>query len=607
MKKSRELLAILLLASATLACVAACGPSPTDSSSNSTNSNSTTAPPNADSSSNSTDGDSTLTPPSGEHVHSYTETVTAPTCTEGGFTTYTCECGDNYTDTPVQKLGHTESDWIVDKEATYENAGSKYKECTVCHEVLQTEEIPVLEKTASEGLEYTLSDDGIYYIVSGIGTCTDTALVIPSTYEGKPITSIGDDAFDACERLTSVVIPDSVTSIGCNAFEDCANLTSVMIGDGVTSIGNQAFRDCGNLTSITVHEGNANYQSIDGNLYTKNGKIFIQYAIGKTATEFTIPDSVTTIDEYAFRSCDSLTSITVHEGNANYQSIDGNLYTKDGETLIQYAIGKIATKFTIPDGVTSIGRGAFENCDNLTSIVIGNSVTSIGLSAFENCANLTSVVIGDSVTSIDDLAFDYCKSLTSVYYKGLEKDWKKISIGYFYNDNLINATRYYYSENQPTEEGNYWHYVNGRIAIWGDVLKASEGLKYTLSYDGTYYIVSGIGTCEDTDIVIANTYKGLPVKTIGEDAFSNCTSLTSVVIGDSVTLIDDSAFRNCDSLTSVMIGDSVTSIGSWAFAYCDSLTSMVIPDSVTSIDDSAFRFCNSLTSMVIPDSVTSID
>ena len=146
-----------------------------------------------------------------------------------------------------------------------------------------------------------------------------------------------------------------------------------------------------------------------------------------------IGDSVTSIGGYAFHNCISLTNVI------------------------------------IPDNVTSIGDYAFYDCSSLTSVVIGNSVTSIGAQAFCFCDSLTSVVISDSVTSIGFAAFYNCRSLTSVYYKGTAEDWSAISIDntYGYNNKLTDATRYYYSESQPTEEGNYWHYdENGNVVVW---------------------------------------------------------------------------------------------------------------------------------------------
>jgi hypothetical protein len=243
----------------------------------------------------------------------------------------------------------------------------------------------------TEGLEYTLSADGTHYICSGIGTATDTDIIIADAIDGIPVTSIDRFAFDNCDSLRNVVIGDSVTSIGSYAFGYCTSLTSIEIPNSVTSIGGSAFSNCDSLTSVEI------------------------------------PNSVTSIGDEAFRDCDSLTSITVSENNTAYQSIDGNLYTKDGKTLIQYVIGKTATSFTIPQSVTSIGSSAFWGCDSLTSIEIPNSVTSIGGSAFGYCTSLTSVEIPNSVTSIDGMVFSGCTSLTSITFNGTVTQWSAIS------------------------------------------------------------------------------------------------------------------------------------------------------------------------------------
>lgn len=123
------------------------------------------------------------------------------------------------------------------------------------------------------------------------------------------------------------------------------------------------------------------------------------------------------------------------------------------------------TSAIIPDRVTNIGEDVFAYCSNLTSVVIGDSVTSIRWRTFLDCENLTSVVIGNSVTSIEGGTFQGCNKITSVYYKGSSRDWRGISIGAL-NGRLTSATRYYYSENQPTTSGNYWRYVDGVPTVW---------------------------------------------------------------------------------------------------------------------------------------------
>ena len=169
------------------------------------------------------------------------------------------------------------------------------------------------------------------------------------------VTSIGDYAFDDCVNLASITIPDSVTSIGKSAFDGCTDLASITIPNSVTSIGDYAFNWCKSLTSITI------------------------------------PDSVTSIGLDVFSACTNLASINVSEKNENYSSIDGIFFNKNITELIKYPAAKTISEYSVPNSVTSIGNSAFASCENLASITIPNSVTSIGLDAFMQCKNLANI------------------------------------------------------------------------------------------------------------------------------------------------------------------------------------------------------------------------
>ena len=277
---------------------------------------------------------------------------------------------------------------------------------------------------------YSLTGITIPASVTSIGNWTFsgceglTSISIPNS-----VTSIGNFAFSGCEGLTSISIPNSVTSIGKNAFSACDGLTSISIPNSVTSIGDQAFSWSKKLTSIDVANGNPNYSSYNGALFNKEKSVLICCPGGKT--EYSIPNSVTSIGDYAFYDCDGLTSISIP--NKVTSIGDFAFYCCDGLTSI-----------SIPNKVTSIGDSAFDSCTSLTSISIPDGVTSIGVSAFSHCKSLTSISIPNKVTSIGDFAFYYCYSLTDVYYSGTEDQWNKISIG-SNNSELTNANIHFNS------------------------------------------------------------------------------------------------------------------------------------------------------------------
>lgn len=233
-------------------------------------------------------------------------------------------------------------------------------------------------------LEFRLNRDGESYRV-GKGTCTDADIVIPDSYNGKPVTSLRNYAFYKCTELTSVTIPDSVTSIGIYAFYNCSNLTNITIPNSVESIDNWTF-DNNQNSSLTYNEyENAYYLGNETNPY-----VVLVKAKSYDITSCTIHNNTKVIYSSAFYRRTNLTSIT------------------------------------IPDSVKSIGKSAFSDCTNLTSVTIPDSVKSIGESAFSGCTNLTSVTIPDSIKVIGLQAFQNCTSLASITYDGTFSKWNAI-------------------------------------------------------------------------------------------------------------------------------------------------------------------------------------
>ena len=624
------------------------------------------------------------------------------TCTEKGWKEYvTCkrEGCDYTTYREIAALGHTPSNWIVDVSATCENDGSVYKECSVCHVELERDttsklghdiehhgkkeatcteigwneydsckrvgcgyttyqEIPALghtggtatcteqavctrcnekygdvlghnyqndvctrcgTKRASEGLEYSLSNDGNGYTVTSIGTCTDTELVIPSKHNSKPVTSIGEHAFHDCTGLTSVTIGDSVTSIGHDAFAYCDNIMNIyytgdvagwcgisgldslrfssrtlyiggkkvegdlIIPDSVTSIGDYAFYGCTGLTSITIGDG---VKSIGYNAFKNCTGL----------TNLTIPDSVTRIGGEAFLDTawyDNQPDGLVYAGKVAY-SYKGEMPSNTSIVLKEgtLGIGDYAflgctglTCITISDNVTIIGEKAFALCSGLTSITIGNRVTSIGFGAFSDCSKLTSITIPGSVKSIGEWAFIRCTGLTSIT---IDNGVTSIGLGAFYDCSKLTSITI------PASVTSI-----GEIAFSGctgltTIIVEKGNTKY--HSDGNCLIETEsktmIAGCKNSIIPADGS-----VTSIGVHALSGCTGLTSITIPCGVTNIDVYAFAGCSGLTSVTIGNNVTSIGEGAFHYCTGLTSVTIGESVTSIGHSAFENCTGLTSV----------
>lgn len=393
---------------------------------------------------------------------------------------------------------------------------------------------------------------------------------------GNNVTTIGEYAFYDCSSLTSIEIPNSVTSIGVSAFSGCSAVTSLTIGSGISTISNYTFAHMTNLASV----------SIPTNVKSIGDYAFCECTSLETVT---ISAGVESIGGSAFARCTSLKSINVEAGNTNYMSIDGNLYTKDGQTLLQYALGKedeLGKKdeeFTIPATVTAIQPGAFEGASNLKRLVVSKGITTIGDDMFKNCKGIESIVLSSTVTKIGASAFEGCTSLASI---SLPSDLTVIGENAFKNCTALTQIT-----------------IPNKVTTIGASAFNNSGLtSVTVPASVTSLGASAFSDCSSLES--ANIQASI---TNGPYALFNwCNKLKAVTLPSTLTSIGRDMFRECHLLESVEIPDGVTTLGDCSFYNCKALTSITLPNGLETIGKKAFYFCIALTSITIPDSVTTI-
>ena len=331
-------------------------------------------------------------------------------------------------------------------------------------------------------------------------------------------------------------------------------------------------------TEITEDELKEAFIDEWGVKYSKDGRKLLK-APKELRGGYSVKEGTRIICNHAFFWCSSLSNIVVP-----------NSVISIGDRA--FSCCSSLSSIVIPDSVTDIGNDAFSHCSSLSNIVIPDSVTSIGDYAFSGCSSLSNIVIPDSVISIGNGVFSGCLLLEYISIpksviclnKNPFSDWKGVleclSPNFIYEDDVLfnkDKSKIVSFRNQKIES----YIIPDSVTSIGD------------------YAFSGCSSL--SNIVIPDC-----VTDIGKCAFSHCSSLSNIVIPDSVTSIGNDAFLRCSSLSNIVISDSVTSIGNGAFLGCSSLSNIVIPDSVTSIGNDAFSDCSSLSSIVIPDSVTDI-
>ena len=331
-----------------------------------------------------------------DSLHKYEDVITDPTKTEQGYTTHTCSvCSDSYVDTYTDPIG-------------------------------------------SQGLEYTINSDNITCEISGIGTCEDEDIYIPTYIDGYQVVSIGEKAFDSAINVKNIYISKTVTNIANKAFYKCSGIKEITIPETVNSIGTQIFMGCTSLETVYYNSSFA----------PKEGETFINE---ESIKKIVFGDNLTRIPSYICYNCRNLEEIIL---SSNTKTI--------GNYSFYYCTS--VKEIELSEGLEYTGWYSFYEMTGLTEIVIPSTVTSIDHS-FRGCRNLEKIVFPVSVITVNGQTFYSCNNIKEVYYTGDELEWESINVD---EDSLslLNATVYFYSESEPTEEGYYWHYVEGVVTSW---------------------------------------------------------------------------------------------------------------------------------------------
>ena len=406
-----------------------------------------------------------------------------------------------------------------------------------------------------DNLTWEISDSGMLSI-KGTGKMQDYTEENPAPWPKeeitgvqilKGVTSIGQRAFEGCERMLSANISGTVREIGEYAFSDCIALKLMDISIGTEKIGKYAFNNCANLESVKLPGG----LTLWGGTLTRIEEG--TFAGCKTLTELTLPDCITEIEKSAFSSCKSLGSMKLPDA---VKSIPDEAFS--GCSSLK--------KISFAADVNQIGEKAFYNCVNLQSINLPDGIKTISKQAFFNCQSLTSVSIPDSVTAIEDGAFAGCRKATKI-----EIPQKLESIG-----------DYAFSDCESLR-GERTFTPSGSTEVLIDECMI---LPETLQAIGDH----AFERCSKLDGIV---FKDGMVM-IGNDVFRDCTSLSAAVLPDSLMYLGQRVFAGCTSLASITIPHDVSQIGIGTFNGCTALKEVTLPGGMETIDDAAFNNCTVL-------------
>lgn len=503
--------------------------------------------------------------------------------------------------------------------------------------------------SCGDALTWSLDTDSGVLTISGSGAMTDYSSNAAPWYAKKRyiksilveegVTSLGKYAFQNCTALTSITLPAGLQQIGSFCFQSCTALLEITLPEGLTTIGyaafnlcaltairlpatltsleEMAFYGCTALNEITVAAGNTTYLVQDGVLYNSDITRLLLCPAGRTEP-LVIPDTVTYLGDDGLANCTKLTGLTIPDGlrwssnaltfcngllnihvydsNPNYAEVDGVLFSKELQTLVQFPCGRTG-RYDIPEGTVTVGYAAFcrmeqpmivampdtveiidgsafsystgltqltlsgklreiyahafTGCKQMENVVLPETLTLLGYDSFHDCSSITEITIPAQITTIPSDTFYACSSLKEVVLKGSVKSIA--SMAFAYCDAL-------------------------------ESINLPEGLTVIGSY--AFYFCRSL----------AEVRFPATLTTLGSDAFYGCDAITEITIPQGVEVLPYGVFYSCDALTKIVLPKGLQTIDRYAFAYTP-ISQLVIPETVTVINDYAFSRCTQLTSV----------
>lgn len=377
-----------------------------------------------------------------------------------------------------------------------------------------------------------------------------------------------DAAFASCTGLKSITVPGSIETVPEYLFAGARDLEAIVIEEGVKNVHHGAFSQCTSLKSVSLPESleyfDASFdycsslESIEiPDCVTYLGNMFNHCQALKSVY---IGEGIESIEIYAFEGCTSLEAFTVSEDNPNYASIDGDLYSKDGATLMKYAGGKADTFFEVPSHVKTLSSGAFDSAVNLVEVVIPDNVVEYDPNMmFYSCTSLETLTLGKGITVITGIMFGHDNPLKTLNVSNTVTMIKPHTLSYCTSLQCINV-----------ESGNpYYTTVDGNLYSYDK----NELIKYCPGKPEAVFEVPSY------------------VQKIGSYAFFRADNLADVKMGDTVTEIGAYAFANCKKLKDIKLSEGVTKISENMFYGCESLENVILGKNVTVIESEAFYCC----------------